>query len=616
MAFSQPSPSTGPADHSDGRAPVPADRRAGGDACPGALDTHQAADGGLARVRVPGGRLRADQLHALADLADEFGDGALELTSRANVQLRGLAPGVEAELADRLAAAGLLPSRPHEKVRNIIASPLGRADLVAGLDAALCAAPELAALPGRFLFAVDDGSGDVAWLGADVTAVPLADPRPADAAVRTDSAVGTATAVPTGAGLSPSSVSSGRPESRCHHEKPGPRDTDAANITPPPSARSRSPRDPAVPLDLPGAATPLDPDVSSLLNSTPVNGAVPDHASDPTMPGHAAEATAHLSSPARHTNDPLPGSDAARPADHRRDHVVPQRGRVADPTGPPRENPRKSPIPQAISPGIPVGIPGTVSTVVRPTPSLSGSSDSPVAERRGVDSSSAPHHSGQCGPRYAVLLAGIDHGIRLAHCDLVSGLLACARAFLELREDEWRMVELGPRAAAVAARVGTTGERLVPGRARAAGSPGPVVFADGVPGYGATVPLGRLTAAQARTLGDVIVTPWRGIVVRGDGAGLAAAGLLTDPGAPGIGVTACAGKPGCAKALADVRSLALTVRTPGRAVHWSGCGRRCGRPAGDVLDVVATEDGYLVDGRAVPGERVATAVALGRQERG
>jgi precorrin-3B synthase len=157
----------------DPAVPVVRDRA---DACPGALTLHEAADGLLARVRLPGGLVTPAQLTVLAELAVAHGDGRLELTSRGNLQLRGLADGA---VAGPLADAGLLPSPTHERVRNIVASPLSGLDgstdvtpLVRDLDRALCARQALAGLPGRFLFAVDDGRGDVARLGADVTLLP------------------------------------------------------------------------------------------------------------------------------------------------------------------------------------------------------------------------------------------------------------------------------------------------------------------------------------------------------------------------------------------------------------------------------------------------------------
>jgi precorrin-3B synthase len=146
-------------------------RRSETDACPGALRLHQAADGPLARVRLPGGRLTGTQLATLASLAASFGDGNLELTSRANVQLRALTRTNPADLAARLSAAGLLPAPTHETVRNIAAPPLADAQtraLVHDLDVALCADPGLTALPGRFLFAI----GAVP-LTPDVAAVAL-----------------------------------------------------------------------------------------------------------------------------------------------------------------------------------------------------------------------------------------------------------------------------------------------------------------------------------------------------------------------------------------------------------------------------------------------------------
>jgi precorrin-3B synthase len=152
-------------------------RRRAADACPGALRLHAAADGPLARVRLPGGLLTGGQLAALRELAERWGDGHVELTSRANVQLRALVGAPAAELAAGLWAAGLLPSQTHELVRNIAASPIpgpGSRGAVTELDRRLCADPALVELPGRFLFALDDGSGDVAG-GADVAAFPAGD---------------------------------------------------------------------------------------------------------------------------------------------------------------------------------------------------------------------------------------------------------------------------------------------------------------------------------------------------------------------------------------------------------------------------------------------------------
>jgi precorrin-3B synthase len=146
------------------------------DACPGALQVHQAADGALARVRLPGGMIGAAQLAALATAAARFGSPAMELTSRGNIQIRGVTD--PPALAEAIAAAGLLPSATHERVRNILASPLsgregGDGDvrsLVRELDEAVQGDPALARLPGRFMFALDDGRGDVSGLGADVGA--------------------------------------------------------------------------------------------------------------------------------------------------------------------------------------------------------------------------------------------------------------------------------------------------------------------------------------------------------------------------------------------------------------------------------------------------------------
>jgi precorrin-3B synthase len=143
------------------------------DACPGALQVHQAADGALVRIRLPGGMITAAQLATLAGASTGLGSGTLELTARGSVQLRAITD--VASVAGLVTEAGLVPSATHERVRNIVASPLsgrvgGRADVrawVAELDAAICAEPGLAELGGRFWFSLDDGRGDVSGLRAD-----------------------------------------------------------------------------------------------------------------------------------------------------------------------------------------------------------------------------------------------------------------------------------------------------------------------------------------------------------------------------------------------------------------------------------------------------------------
>ncbi|HET7399630.1 MAG TPA: hypothetical protein VFJ94_14025, partial [Intrasporangium sp.] len=159
----------------------PAGRLRGGqDRCPGTLRLHPADDGHLARVRVPGGRLTGQQLAEIASVATDLGDGALHLTSRGNLQVRGLPATAGQALADRLFHAGLLPSVERDRVRNVVASPLAGLDgtgcadvegVLADLDRLLCETPGLDRLSGRFLFAVDDGRGDMLGAGADLSAV-------------------------------------------------------------------------------------------------------------------------------------------------------------------------------------------------------------------------------------------------------------------------------------------------------------------------------------------------------------------------------------------------------------------------------------------------------------
>ena len=140
--------------------------RVGDNFCPGILHAVPAKDGLLLRIRVPGGLIRSSQLSAIAELSITFSDGQIEITSRANIQLRAIHPQSLAQVVDGLASAGLFPSREHDRVRNIIASPFAGLDatelldtrpLVRKLDDRLCADSECAELHPKFSLALDGG---------------------------------------------------------------------------------------------------------------------------------------------------------------------------------------------------------------------------------------------------------------------------------------------------------------------------------------------------------------------------------------------------------------------------------------------------------------------------
>lgn len=135
-----------------------------------------------------GGRIATSSLVALSHVAQRYGDDDVHLTGRANLQLRGL-PLVDGSLPEAVVAAveaaGVLPSRAHDLARNVLVSPLtgisgGRADLrpvAEALDAALLADPVLGGLPGRFLFVLDDGRGDLLDRATDLGVVALDEAR-------------------------------------------------------------------------------------------------------------------------------------------------------------------------------------------------------------------------------------------------------------------------------------------------------------------------------------------------------------------------------------------------------------------------------------------------------
>ena len=107
-------------------APTAHPQRSRRDRCPGVFRPWPADDGGLVRLRLIGGQLSGESLAALGEVARTYGDGDVHLTKRANLQLRAM-PATDGDLpgevVEAIAATGLLPSRTHELVRNVMVSP-------------------------------------------------------------------------------------------------------------------------------------------------------------------------------------------------------------------------------------------------------------------------------------------------------------------------------------------------------------------------------------------------------------------------------------------------------------------------------------------------------------
>ena len=126
-----------------------------------------AQDSFMLRMRVPGGSLRADQLRGLATIAESWGPDRLDLTTRANVQIRELAPK---NIVNVLNAVQRLGMRSHgsgaDNIRNVTASPISGFDpqslinvqpFADALQNYISNARDLFGLPRKFNIAIDDG---------------------------------------------------------------------------------------------------------------------------------------------------------------------------------------------------------------------------------------------------------------------------------------------------------------------------------------------------------------------------------------------------------------------------------------------------------------------------
>ncbi|HET9764105.1 MAG TPA: precorrin-3B synthase, partial [Casimicrobiaceae bacterium] len=141
--------------------------------CPSALRPMPSGDGLVLRVRPRGGRLTPAQASGIAELAKAFGNGLIDVTGRANLQIRGVREIDSEALAAALDGLGLVDGEAAlEAQRNILVTPFWVAGddthlLAAELERALAAMP--LGLPDKFGFAVDCGDSRVlAHAPADV----------------------------------------------------------------------------------------------------------------------------------------------------------------------------------------------------------------------------------------------------------------------------------------------------------------------------------------------------------------------------------------------------------------------------------------------------------------
>ncbi|MFJ2984669.1 MULTISPECIES: precorrin-3B synthase [unclassified Pseudomonas] len=137
-------------------------------ACPGLWRIVSARDGGICRVKLPGGLLLAGQADAVAGAAERFATGVIEATNRGNLQVRGVGDDHRG-LIESLLAAGLGPREAaSDDVRNLMLSPLAGHDPAMVLDVRPLAAqildllqgtPRFHQLSAKFAVQLDGGEG-------------------------------------------------------------------------------------------------------------------------------------------------------------------------------------------------------------------------------------------------------------------------------------------------------------------------------------------------------------------------------------------------------------------------------------------------------------------------
>ncbi|WP_413171363.1 precorrin-3B synthase [Anabaena azotica] len=140
-------------------------------ACPGLFYTTPAQDGILSRIRIPGGILTSEQCCMIANIADNYGGGYIDVTNRANLQIREIKAAINIEVLQSLQELGLGSVNPAvDNIRNIMTSPTAGIDtqelidtrpLVKAWDDYITAHSHFSGLSAKFSVCFD-GGGKVA----------------------------------------------------------------------------------------------------------------------------------------------------------------------------------------------------------------------------------------------------------------------------------------------------------------------------------------------------------------------------------------------------------------------------------------------------------------------
>jgi ferredoxin-nitrite reductase len=121
----------------------------------------------MCRLRIAGGMSNAHQLRGVADLAEKFGGGYVDATTRSNLQIREIKPEYSLEIINGLIDLGIVArGSGADNIRNITATPTAGIDphelydvrpLCSQMHHYILQHPEMYGLPRKFNIAFDGG---------------------------------------------------------------------------------------------------------------------------------------------------------------------------------------------------------------------------------------------------------------------------------------------------------------------------------------------------------------------------------------------------------------------------------------------------------------------------